>query len=44
VLDGGELPGIASTVLDLSEYEKGGSWRVVRAGPVGAGEVERALG
>jgi L-threonylcarbamoyladenylate synthase len=44
VLDGGELPGVASTVLDLREYEAGGSWRIVRAGPVGPAEVQRALG
>ncbi len=44
VLDGGELPGLASTVLDLREYETGGSWRIVRAGPVGPAEVELALG
>ena len=36
VLDGGELPGTASTVIDLSEYEQSGSWRVLREGPVGA--------
>ncbi len=44
VLDGGELPGIASTVLDLREYESHGRWRIVRAGPVGRVELERALG
>jgi L-threonylcarbamoyladenylate synthase len=44
VLDGGELPGVASTVLDLREYEAGGRWRIVRAGPLGPAEVERALG
>ena len=44
VLDGGELPGIASTVLDLREYEAGGRWDIVREGPVGPREVERALG
>lgn len=44
VLDGGELPGVASTVLDLREYEARGRWRIVRAGPVGPAEVERALG
>ena len=43
VLDGGELPGIASTVLDLREYEPHGSWRIVREGPVAAAEIERAL-
>jgi L-threonylcarbamoyladenylate synthase len=44
VLDGGELPGVASTVLDLREYEAHGRWRIVREGPVGPAEVERALG
>jgi L-threonylcarbamoyladenylate synthase len=44
VLDGGELPGIASTVLDLREYEADGSWRIVREGPVGQAELQRALG
>lgn len=43
VLDGGELPGVASTVLDLRTYERAGEWRIVRAGPVGEGEIERAL-
>jgi L-threonylcarbamoyladenylate synthase len=42
-LDGGELPGVASTVLDLSSYERDRSWRVVRAGPVGRRELERVL-
>ncbi len=44
VLDGGELPGIASTVLDLREYESHGRWRIVREGPVGPAEVQRVLG
>jgi len=44
VLDGGELPGTASTVVDLSAYEERGEWRVVRAGPVGSGELGRLLG
>jgi L-threonylcarbamoyladenylate synthase len=44
VLDGGELPGVASTVLDLRDYERSGEWRIVRAGPVGPGELGRALG
>ncbi len=42
-LDGGELPGVASTVLDLRGYEEGGEWRVLREGPVGEGELERVL-
>jgi L-threonylcarbamoyladenylate synthase len=44
VLDGGELPGTASTVVDLRGYERSGAWRIVRAGPVGPGDLERALG
>lgn len=44
VLDGGELPGTASTVLDLSRYERKGEWRVVRSGPVGVQTLVDALG
>jgi L-threonylcarbamoyladenylate synthase len=43
-LDGGELPGQASTVLDLRDHERSGEWRIVRAGPIGPAEIERALG
>jgi L-threonylcarbamoyladenylate synthase len=34
VLDGGELPGTPSTVLDLTDYERDGVWRVLREGAV----------
>jgi L-threonylcarbamoyladenylate synthase len=34
VLDGGELAGTPSTVVDLRVYEPGGEWRIVRAGAV----------
>jgi L-threonylcarbamoyladenylate synthase len=44
VLDGGELPGAASTVLDLSGYEQAGSWQVVREGPIQRSSLERLLG
>lgn len=44
VLDGGELPGVASTVIDLSEYERDGRWGVVRAGPLPLPALEQALG
>jgi L-threonylcarbamoyladenylate synthase len=44
VLDGGELPGVASTVLDLGEYESTRSWRVVREGPVRGDELASLLG
>jgi L-threonylcarbamoyladenylate synthase len=44
VLDGGELPGVASTVVDLRGYEDDGSWSVVRAGAVGEAELAAILG
>jgi L-threonylcarbamoyladenylate synthase len=34
VLDGGELPGTPSTVVDLRDYERTGAWSVVRTGLV----------
>jgi L-threonylcarbamoyladenylate synthase len=43
VLDGGELPGVASTVIDLRDYERGGAWRVLRPGPMAADSVAAAL-
>jgi L-threonylcarbamoyladenylate synthase len=44
VLDGGELPGAASTVIDLCAYEHHGAWRVVREGPLGRAALEQILG
>lgn len=43
LLDGGELPGIASTVLDLRDYARAGEWHVVREGPLGQAEIEQML-
>jgi L-threonylcarbamoyladenylate synthase len=43
VLDGGELPGSASTVIDLAEYEQSGRWRVVREGPLEEAAIATAL-
>ena len=43
VIDGGELPGTPSTVVDLRLYESDGSWEVVRAGAVGYDELGAAL-
>jgi L-threonylcarbamoyladenylate synthase len=43
VLDGGELPGVASTVLDLRDYQRTGRWSVVRAGALAVDLLERAL-
>lgn len=43
VLDGGELPGTPSTVVDLRALETIDSWRIVRAGAVAEAELERRL-
>jgi L-threonylcarbamoyladenylate synthase len=42
-LDGGELPGTPSSVVDLGTYEDGGDWRLLREGAVGAEEIAAAL-
>ncbi|HKF80191.1 MAG TPA: Sua5/YciO/YrdC/YwlC family protein [Thermoleophilaceae bacterium] len=42
-LDGGELPGTPSTVVDLSGYERDGSYEVVREGAVPAAELAARL-
>ncbi len=44
VLDGGELGGTASTVLDLREYEQSGAFSVVREGALARSAIESALG
>ncbi len=43
VLDGGELPGTPSTVLDLRAYELSGDWSIVRQGAGGPEAVRDAL-
>ncbi len=43
VIDGGELPGTPSTVVDLRRYEDDGEWSIVRLGGVPAAEVGAAL-
>jgi L-threonylcarbamoyladenylate synthase len=43
VLDGGELPGTASTVVDLRDYERSGDWRVLRRGPLAEETLAVAL-
>ena len=42
-LDGGELPGRASTVVDLAAFEEDGRFEVVREGAVTAAEVAAVL-
>jgi tRNA threonylcarbamoyl adenosine modification protein (Sua5/YciO/YrdC/YwlC family) len=44
VIDGGELPGTPSTVVDLRGYEDSGSWSVVRAGAMAEAELGSVLG
>jgi L-threonylcarbamoyladenylate synthase len=43
VIDGGELPGTPSTVVDLRRYEHDRVWNVVRAGAVPPEELASAL-
>jgi L-threonylcarbamoyladenylate synthase len=43
ILDGGELPGTPSTVVDLTGYESDGSWELVREGAVPREAVLRCL-
>ena len=43
-LDGGELPGTPSTVIDLRAYEDAGRWSVLREGAVPLEAVARLLG
>jgi L-threonylcarbamoyladenylate synthase len=43
ILDGGELPGTPSTVVDLTAYDRDGSWEIVRKGAVPRSRVEAML-
>ena len=43
VLDGGELPGTPSTVVDLSVWEDGGTFELVREGAIPREAVVRSL-
>jgi len=42
-LDGGELPGTPSTVVDLASYEEDGRFEILREGAVPAAEVAAKL-
>jgi L-threonylcarbamoyladenylate synthase len=44
VLDGGELPGTPSTVVDLRDYELDARWSIVRPGAVPESEIAATLG
>jgi L-threonylcarbamoyladenylate synthase len=43
VLDGGELPGTPSTVVDLRGYEESGAWTIMRAGLVAPDAIGTVL-
>jgi L-threonylcarbamoyladenylate synthase len=42
-LDGGTLPGIASTVVDMREYDSTGEWHVLREGALSSEAVRELL-
>jgi L-threonylcarbamoyladenylate synthase len=42
-IDGGELPGLPSTVIDVASIDEDGSWQIVRDGAVSPGDVTSAL-
>ena len=42
-IDGGELPGTSSTVVDLRGYEDTGEWSILRPGAVTAEQIAAAL-
>ena len=44
VIDGGEVPGTPSTVIDLRSFEAEGAWSVIRYGAVGGEALEEVLG
>jgi len=43
VIDGGELPGTPSTVVDLRSFESSGEWEIVREGALSRDEVAAAF-
>ncbi len=43
-VDGGELGGVPSTVVDVTAIESGGEWKLLREGALSADEVAQALG
>jgi L-threonylcarbamoyladenylate synthase len=43
-IDGGELTGMPSTVVDLSAIDETGEWRVLRPGALGTDDLAAALG
>ena len=42
-IDGGELTGLPSTVVDLAGIEQGGEWSILREGGMAEDELKRRL-
>jgi tRNA A37 threonylcarbamoyladenosine synthetase subunit TsaC/SUA5/YrdC len=42
-VDGGQLTGLPSTVVDITEIEEGGDWQILREGGVSVGDLTAAL-
>jgi L-threonylcarbamoyladenylate synthase len=42
-IDGGELTGLPSTVVDVAAIDAGGEWRVLREGALSEGDLRAAL-
>ncbi|HEX6457066.1 MAG TPA: Sua5/YciO/YrdC/YwlC family protein [Solirubrobacterales bacterium] len=42
-IDGDELPGLPSTVIDVASIDEDGSWRILRDGALSPGDVTSAL-
>jgi L-threonylcarbamoyladenylate synthase len=42
-IDGGELPGLPSTVVDIAAIEDDGSWRILRDGALSPGDLASKL-
>jgi L-threonylcarbamoyladenylate synthase len=42
-IDGGELTGLPSTVVDVATIEEDGAWRILRQGALSAGDLASAL-
>ena len=42
-IDGGALTGLPSTVVDLTEFDETGEWRVLREGALGQGDLVARL-
>ena len=42
-IDGGELSGLPSTVVDIAAIDEGGGWEILREGAISEGDLASAL-